>query len=42
MAEKKATYKEPSSYFNAAMRKADKEYDKKQAAKEKAKGSKKK
>lgn len=33
MAEKKVTYKEPSSYFNAEMRKAAKEWEKEQKAK---------
>lgn len=42
MAEKRVTYKEPKGYFNEAMRKADKEYDKKQAAKAKAQSAKKK
>lgn len=36
MAVKKVSYKEPKSYFNEAMRKADREYDKQLAAKEKA------
>lgn len=31
MAVKRVTYKEPSSYFNAAMLKAAEDYDKKQA-----------
>lgn len=35
----KVIYKEPASYFNADMRKAAKEYDKKKAA-EKKSGSK--
>ena len=42
MAEKKVTYKEPKNYFNAAMRKADRDYDKKQAEKAKAQSAKKK
>ena len=42
MAEKKVTYKEPSGYFNAAMKKAVKEYDKKQAEKTKTQSTKKK
>lgn len=29
---KKITYSEPASYFNAAMKKADKAWDKKEAA----------
>lgn len=36
MAEKRVGYKEPASYFNAAMKKAVKEYDAKKAAEEKA------
>ena len=32
MAVKKVTYKEPKNYFNAAMKKADRDYDKQQAA----------
>ena len=32
MAAKKVTYKEPKSYFNEAMKKADRDYDKQQAA----------
>lgn len=36
MAVKRVTYKEPKSYFNAEMRKAEKEYDRKKAAEEKA------
>lgn len=33
--QKKVTYKEPASYFNAAMRKAARDWDKEQAKKEK-------
>lgn len=36
MAEKRVGYKEPASYFNAAMKKAVKEYEAKKAAEEKA------
>lgn len=36
MAVKRQTYVEPASYFNAAMKKADKEWDKKIAAEKKA------
>ena len=32
MAAKKVTYKEPKNYFNEAMKKADRDYDKQQAA----------
>lgn len=35
MAEKRVGYKEPASYFNDAMKKAVKEYDKKKAAEQK-------
>ena len=35
MAEKKATYKEPASYFNADMKRAVKEWQNEQKAKEK-------
>lgn len=42
MAEKKQNYKEPKGYFSPAMRKAVKEFDKKQAQAEKAQSSKKK
>ena len=41
MAIKKETYVEPASYFNAAMKKAIKEYDKKKAAEQKAAAKKK-
>ena len=36
MTKKVVTYKEPKSYFSPAMRRAEKEYDRKKAAKEKA------
>lgn len=36
MASERVTYKEPKSYFNDAMKKADKEYDKQQATKKSA------
>lgn len=42
MAEKRVTYKEPKSYFNEAMRKAARDYDKKQAEKAKTQSTKKK
>lgn len=41
MATKKVTYKEPSDYFSANMRKAVKEYDKKKAQAEKSSAAKK-
>ena len=36
---KKKTYVEPAGYFNSAMKKAEKEYDKMQKAKQPAKPS---
>lgn len=36
MATKKTTYKEPSDYFSPAMKKAVREYDRKQAQAQKA------
>ena len=40
MAVRKITYKEPASYFNSAMKKAAKDFDKKQAAESKKTDSK--
>lgn len=40
MATKKVTYKEPKSYFNEAMKQADRDYDKQQAAAKKKTASK--
>ena len=36
MAEKRVTYKEPSSYFNAEMKKAARDWEKEQKAKAKS------